>query len=338
MAGKPSKGVVAGVAIAIAGGLAAVALVFVLMMNGAPAGGSPGAAPAPKADPNGNQVGPDMGALNPAQHPTATPTSQPTETAGLLEPAAPAPATDPQVQTASAPKGDDIPLGDIVFKDAALEFTAVFPPASAASPALVDIRTDANDYLKRVRFNARDAYQQAKRSGETPRPWIVKIKWDYTAKAGDIISLVGTASEDTGGAHPRPMIDTHIARAKTGQPIKFNDMLRGDRQPSPALTIAVCEALKAEKTKRIKSPTIFDEPIVCVGRDSNAKVEQAKFALAPSDQPNHFGGVYVFYAPYDVGAYAEGSYELAVQQELFAEDLRPDFKPLFGGTAPPLKN
>ena len=70
-------------------------------------------------------------------------------------------------------------------------------------------------------------------------------------------------------------------------------MLMLKRSPSPALTIAICEALKAAKKKRIKSPTIFDEPIVCVGPNANAKTDDAKIALAPSDKPGKFGGVYV---------------------------------------------
>jgi hypothetical protein len=45
--------------------------------------------------------------------------------------------------------------------------------------------------------------------------------------------------------------------------------------------------------------------------------------------------VYGYYEPYAVGAYAEGPYILTVQQEVFAEDLRPEFKALFGGEAPP---
>ena len=44
----------------------------------------------------------------------------------------------------------------------------------------------------------------------------------------------------------------------------------------------------------------------------------------------------MYYEAYEVGSYAEGSYEFVVQQEVFAEDLRPEFKPLFGGTAPPI--
>ncbi len=326
MAGKPSRGVVAGVAIAVVGGLAALGLVIALVVGGAKESAPTGPADKPAATPNGNQVGPDMGQADPT--PSATATAQ----AALQTPTV----NDPHVDTASAGKAGDPPPGDIVFKEAALEFTAVFPQAGAHDPVMMDLRGDAQEYLQRIRFNAREAHATGSRKGEAQPPWIVKIKWDYTAEAGDIVSLSGVASEDTGGAHPLNMVDTHIARAATGAPIKFMDMFTIDRQPSPALVMAVCEALKTEKMKRIKSATIYDEPIECTGLGENIKLKSAKFALAPSSVAGKFGGVYVYYAPYDVGAYAEGAYKLTVQQGVFAEDLRPDYKPLFGGEAPPV--
>jgi hypothetical protein len=118
----------------------------------------------------------------------------------------------------------------------------------------------------------------------------------------------------------------------------MSDILLAKASPSPAITIAICEALKTAKQARVKAATIFDEPIVCVGSSANAKTEEAKIALAPSNQPGKFGGLYVYYDPYVVGAYSEGGYRLTVQQEVLAEDLRPQFKALFGGEAPPLAN
>ena len=168
---------------------------------------------------------------------------------------------------------------------------------------------------------------------ERPAVGRYRIRWKYSARAGDIVSLIGEASEFTGGAHPAQRFDTHIARTN-GSEIDFGDMLIAKRSPSPAMTIAICETLKTAKVARIKSATILDEPIVCVGPVANAKTEDAKLVLAPSSEAGKFGGVYVYYEPYAVGAYVEGPYILSVQQVVFAEDLRPEFKALFGGEAP----
>lgn len=238
------------------------------------------------------------------------------------------PTTEPVLAPASAANSS------IRFMDASLSFAAGFPDAPAGDPVVAELRRDAENYLASLKTNARADFERMKKAGFEPRPWEIRLSWKYSARAGDIVSLIGQSSEYTGGAHPNQRFDTHIARSD-GSKIEFGDMLVAKRSPSPAMVIAICEALKAAKIAKIKSATILDEPIVCVGPGANAKTEDAKIVLAPSNEAGKFGGVYAYYEPYAVGAYVEGPYVLSIQQAIFAEDLRPDFKMLFGGEAPP---
>ena len=164
--------------------------------------------------------------------------------------------------------------------------------------------------------------------------WEVAINWRYTAKAGGIVSLVGDTYAFTGGAHGMSYTETHIARAATGDELTFASML-AQQTLSPALIIAVCEALKTEKLAQIGSATIMDEPIVCVGANSNIPFDEMKIALAQSTEPDRFGGVHVYFDPYAVGPYVEGGYELTIPQDVFNIDLRKDFQPLFAGKPAP---
>jgi hypothetical protein len=238
---------------------------------------------------------------------------------------------DPVVSPASAYNAN------ITFKDESLSFVASFPDAPPNDPVIAELQRDAEGYLASLKTNARADFDRMKKGGFEARPWDVRVHWKYSAKASDMVSLIGEASEYTGGAHPNLRFDTHIART-IGAEIAFGDMLIAKRSPSPAMTIAICEALKTAKLAKIKSATILDEPIVCVGPDANAKTDDARVVLAPSNIAGRFGGVYVYYEPYAVGAYVEGPYIITVQQEIFGEDLRPEFKSLFGGEAPVLKN
>jgi hypothetical protein len=231
---------------------------------------------------------------------------------------------DPNAPTASAD-------GSLAYADESISFSAAFPPGPADDPVLTYLRTDAESYFRKLKANAVTDAADRKQNGAPAMPWELQIEWKYVAKAGGIVSLVGTAYEFTGGAHGMTFTDTHIARAATGEQLSLETMLNPGITPSPAITIAVCEALKAEKVKRMGSPTVYDEPIVCAGANTNIKIEEAKFALAPSSEPDRFGGLFVYYEPYAVGAYAEGSYQLAVPQEVFAEDMRPEFRKLFSG-------
>lgn len=313
MAIKASTGVVAGVAIAIIVALVGVSVIV---------GNSNQSKPA--KDPPSAIIGPDTARTAP---PPETP-SAPARTA-LRDPP-PAAAGGPTVSTASAR-----PI-EVAFKDEALTFKAELPAGPANDPVLTFLRDDSLRTLSRLKANSRAEYEREKRKGLSPLPWDVRITWTYTARAGGLVSLAGEESEFTGGAHPNLFFDSHIAPAAGGAPIKISDMMQADRSPSPAMMIGICEALKGAKLNRIHAPTIFDDPIVCAGPNANAKTEAAVIALAPSNRPDKFGGVYVYYPPYAVGSNAEGAYRLTVQQGVFAQDLRPAYKPMFAGEAPEL--
>lgn len=277
----------------------------------------------------------------PAPTSELAPQTPPGADAGLAEPAQfgrdnpgqPTPPTPPQ-DTASAVSPDG---ASISFSDETLTFSAALPPGPASDPNLASLRKDAQNYLASKKTEARKAYEDFKKSGNgSPAyPWEVMINWDYTARAGDIVSLFGTSYEFTGGAHGMTRFDTYIARSN-GQQVAIESMLEGGL--SPAIVIAMCEALRKVKLERTGSATIYDEPIVCAGPNANVKVDRAKLVLAPSDQPGKFGGFYAYWEPYEVGAYAEGTFEVVIPQEIFSQDLKPEFKLLFAGAAPALKD
>jgi hypothetical protein len=253
------------------------------------------------------------------------------QSAGAADaPEAPPAPTAPSALNGATASAD----GALTYSDEAITFSAALPPGSETDPVLAPLRKQALETLAEYKKNAAADLTERKRMGAMEMQWEVEIAWKELARAGDLVSLEGTFHEFTGGAHGMETTAGHIARAQTGEELTFQSMLMANRAPSPALTIAICEALKAQKMERIESATIYDEPIVCAGPSANMKIDEAAFALAPSSEAGKFGGLYVFYNPYTVGSYSEGAYTLTVQQQVFAEDLKPEFKPLFAGTAP----
>lgn len=259
--------------------------------------------------------------------------------------------TDPTVAVQSAPSADPAtpgtpltpmqpgtatlsPDGSISFIDESLTFSAVLPKAPADDPIVKKLQADAQAYLDKKKVEARADFDERKKQGAVEMSWEVQVEWKYTAEAGGIASLVGANYEFTGGAHGMNYTSTRLARADTGEELSLAKMLQPDRSPSPAITIAICEALKVEKLKAIQSATIFDEPIVCAGPKANLKIEDAHIALAPSTEADKFGGLFVYYDPYAVGSYAEGSYSISIPQSVFSEDLRPQYRGLFSGGIP----
>ncbi len=237
-------------------------------------------------------------------------------------------------QTQSGFPGDEAASTVAVsFNDESLTFEAVLPVTGAGDPVVQYLTRDTETYLKRMKPAARAEWDAARAAGRTGHPWEVSIEWTYTARAGTLVSLAGRANEYTGGAHPVEFYDAHIASIADGEEIELADMLIPGKSPSPAITVGICEALKAAKLERIGEATIMGAPIVCAGPQVNIKTEAAAIALAPSTLPDRFGGLLVYYGPYDVGPYVEGPYRLTVQQAVFREDLRAQYRPLFEGEA-----
>lgn len=266
-------------------------------------------------------LGPDT-ASNAPSGPAQAPTQ--------LAQAPPAASGDPTLTAASADSND------ITFEDEALIFRADLPRAPPNDPVIKFLHEDAQRTLGRMRANAEAEHERSTQKGDAVRPWNVRIRWVYTAKAGGLVSLAGEELEYTGGAHPNLFFDSHIAPAAGGPPIKISDMMDAGGLLSPAMVIGICEGLKYAKLDRIHAKTIFDDPIVCAGPNANAKTDAAVLALAPSDEPDKFGGIYVYYPPYSVGPNSEGAYRFAVQQSVFVADLKAQYKPMFGGHAPDL--
>lgn len=242
---------------------------------------------------------------------------------------------DPTLSIQSTPQTPDTPTpgaapGAIAYSDGNMTFSAALPLREQAGPIADILRKEAEDLLARKKASITE-------DGRGTIPWEFEIAWKVLGRAGDFVSLEGTLYQFEGGAHGMANTDTRLANMKTGEVIDFPGMLRFGKAFSPAVVIATCEALKKAKLERINETTIMDEPIVCAGPNANVRLEDAKLAIAPSTTADKFGGLYIFFDAYAVGPYAEGSYELAIPHDVFADDLKPQFKALFGGTPKPYK-
>lgn len=264
------------------------------------------------------------------------------ETAPGEAPAAAVEGADPLVSAQFAPGTPQPPVpaapsaNAITHESEDLTFSLELPSEADAGPIVARLRKESEDaYAKRLK-EARDLHAEAKADGHAGIAWEYQVSWSVLARSGEFVSLVATLYEFSGGAHGMTSTDARLANIKTGAETDFPSMLRMGKTVSPALVIAACEAVKKAKMERIQSATVLDEPIVCAGPNANVKLEDGHIALAPSTVEGKFGGIYVYFDQYAVGSYAEGPYQILIQHDVFAEDLKPEFKALFAGSAPAL--
>lgn len=264
------------------------------------------------------------------------------ETASGEAPAAAVDGADPLVSAQFAPETPQPPVpaapsaNAITHESEELAFSLELPSEADAGPIVATLRKESEDAYATTLKEARNLHAEAKADGHSAIAWEYQVSWSVLASSGEFVSLVGTLYQFSGGAHGLASTDTRLANIKTGAETDFPSMLRLGKTVSPALVIAACEAVKTAKMERIQSATVLDEPIVCAGPNANVKLEDGHIALAPSTVQGKFGGIYVYFDPYAVGSYAEGPYQIVIQHDVFAEDLKPEFKALFAGSAPAL--
>lgn len=217
------------------------------------------------------------------------------------------------------------------FSGESLEFEARFPNGSTDAPAFRKLMLDMKDYRESLRGQATLEMNSMKAEGFDWRPWNYDIIYIELAQTDKFISIVGREWSMTGGAHGNVDFDGVVADVKTGEEVELASIFKPDAEFSPALTIGICEALKTAKEEKIGDANIYGASIECGDDRVRKSLAGAELTLAPSTEAGKFGGIVALYAPYVVGPYAEGPYVVTVAHDVFADDLRPEYKTLFGG-------
>ena len=162
-------------------------------------------------------------------------------------------------------------------------------------------------------------------------PYNRSIEITPGAETGKLFSLIRTDSEYTGGAHPNASFasilwDKALKREITGANLFTRT---GDLS---ALDNALCAAINAEKKKRDPAA----RTVGLTGGDWQCpRAAATPFVLASGTQPGKAGGLVFLIGPYQVGPYAEGSYQVTVSQTAFRSLLAPAYADEFAGEPKP---
>ena len=229
---------------------------------------------------------------------------------------------------------------------------APVPPPVAASPmsftkadADVDVRLTLPDPIKLypelhtrlykkgeatlIAFigQARKDHAQNSADGFIEPPYSHTIDWKISAQSERLVSLFAEEDDFQGGAHPNHTFEA-ILWDKTGKDIIPAARLFASGADFKPIDAYVCRQIEAERSKRAGEP-------ISQGGSGFAcpKFAESHLILIPSVQAGKIGAIGALYAPYDVGPYAEGAYEIRVPQAMLTGLLAPEFAGQFGGEA-----
>lgn len=251
---------------------------------------------------------------------------------------------DPAVETASAeaaapqaPEGFEL---SVTRETDAYTFTAEIDPAILAfdPPLAWRLWTHANDQLTQLASDAEEgrrmADEDAAETGNTS--WFMGYTLDITHKATlvleDVISVSDFVGTYTGGAHPNYFLAGGVYRKGEEASLPLSAFITDETAFTDLVIKALIEARIARGNeppemadaeaglRELLAPTA-EVPDIFAGR----------FMLAESTEASKAGGITVVYSPYEIGSYAEGSYEVTVPADALAPILTESWASRFGG-------
>lgn len=174
-----------------------------------------------------------------------------------------------------------------------------------------------------------DRAQLANDGFEQPQ-YFRKIVWHLTAETAGLISTYSQIEEYAGGAHGNLAYHPVLWDKAADKPLDPQTLFAPDADLKPAETY-LCRQIEAERSKRAQTPiTQASSGFGC------PKLKSAHFVLIPSTEAGKAAAIDVLFAPYEVGPYAEGTYQVRLPLNVIQDVIASAYAPQFGGNPAPM--
>ncbi|MFN7054379.1 DUF3298 and DUF4163 domain-containing protein [Hyphomonas sp.] len=213
------------------------------------------------------------------------------------------------------------------------------PRIAAFDPALAErLMAQAREALEEMDAAAtRDQAEWAEAEAEEPqgwtfRPYEMEIRYRVTAEGFGLLSLQMDTYVNSGGAHPNYALGGAVYAAGASQPVPISAIIAEPERFGAGLKAKLVNAKIERGYSEESRAYVTDQVEEILGSDMSAGTDWAEtFVLQASTEEGLFGGLTVLFSPYDVGPYAEGSYEITFTADDLEGLLTPDWAARFGG-------
>jgi hypothetical protein len=165
-------------------------------------------------------------------------------------------------------------------------------------------------------------------------PWEYERNYSLDAEAGPYISVSVLDYSYSGGAHPNTYIKSMLWNREQGKPGSIAALFRETKTDGPTLTALAAlirDGVAQEKKERgadVDADPAKDSYLVEIKPDLKT---MGAPALVASKVSGKAAGIEFNFSPYDVGAYAEGSYAAFVPWQKLEPFLTDAARAWFGG-------
>ncbi|MEM7429809.1 MAG: DUF4163 domain-containing protein [Pseudomonadota bacterium] len=194
---------------------------------------------------------------------------------------------------------------------------------------LAKLRADLMLELEAFRREAAAEKKLAAEQNYTFRSYDLNVGWGTELDAPRLLSLIKSYWSYRGGAHGNTTYMSLLFDRATGKVVDFIDLFGGNEsEVRKVLRTYVTDDILRQKAKKAGKPVEeYDDAFVKDGVTGRFRV----YTADPSTEPGKASGLRIWYAPYEVGAYVEGTHTAFVPHEIFSRFLTDEYKPVFAG-------
>ncbi|EGF89611.1 hypothetical protein ABI_40280 [Asticcacaulis biprosthecium C19] len=227
--------------------------------------------------------------------------------------------------TSDKPPATVAPLG-YAATDAGVQVTMTLPEPIKLYPELHTLlyNEGEGDLVTFMKTAAKDRAEQSA-DGFPVADYYRKIDWKIAAQSQKLVSLYSEMEDFQGGAHPGHDFQALLWDKSKSELIPTGKLFVNGADMTHIDAYA-CKQIEALRSKRA------GEPVSQADFGGGCpKFASAKLILIPSTVSGKIGAVDALFAPSEVGAYAEGPYEIRVPQNVLKSALNPEFADQFAG-------
>ncbi|MDI7774078.1 DUF3298 and DUF4163 domain-containing protein [Asticcacaulis sp. EMRT-3] len=153
------------------------------------------------------------------------------------------------------------------------------------------------------------------------------INWKIAAQSSRFVSLYAEEDDYQGGAHPNSTFHT-LLWDKTKNDLVPVSSLFAPHADMSAVDSYLCHQIEAERARRTGEPVNQAQSgFAC------PHLADSRLILIPSTIDGKIGAIDALFAPYEIGPYAEGPYEIRVPQSQLKSVIAPQWADQFDGEA-----
>jgi hypothetical protein len=230
------------------------------------------------------------------------------------------PAPAPTASAASAASAASSQLTDTARSDK-YRVAIHYPPLPATQAPLAEALRQFGDHAKRDFLTTFADPSQLPQTSSYP--WTMTLDFTVVARTPDFVSVLAKGDSYTGGAHGNPILASFTYAIGEDRIVTLEDLFTD----MPAGMQALSAAARADLQARLGSGLGSDANWIDTGTVPSAANYQV-FSVHPGG--GRADGLQLWFAPYQVASYADGTQTVMVPAAAFAAQLKPEYRAAFG--------